>query len=119
MKIIVDAMGGDNAPLEIVKGALQAQKRFGADIVFTGDEAAILDAVKACDLTDLRPGDLVQLSFNGEEFQHTPVVVRVTAPITLDTVLIAAHSYDADNRPLSTYTFQDIRFLHVLGTIRP
>ena len=40
MKIIVDAMGGDNAPLEIVKGALQAQKRFGTDIVFTGDEAA-------------------------------------------------------------------------------
>ena len=39
--------------------------------------------------------------------------------ITLETVLIAAHSYDADNRPLSTYTFQDIRFLHVLGTIRP
>ena len=73
----------------------------------------------ACDLTDLRPGDLVQLSFNGEEFQHTPVVVRVTAPITLDTVLIAAHSYDADNRPLSSYTFQDIRFLHMLGTIRP
>mgnify|MGYP002706489960 CR=1 FL=1 len=32
MKIIVDAMGGDNAPQEIVKGALQAQKRFGADI---------------------------------------------------------------------------------------
>ena len=70
-------------------------------------------------LEDLRPGDLVQLSFNGQEFQHTPVVVRVTAPITLETVLIAAHSYDADNRPLATYTFQDIRFLHVLGTIRP
>ena len=46
-------------------------------------------------------------------------VVRVTAPITLETVLIAAHSYDADNRPLATYTFQYIRFLHVLGTIRP
>ena len=56
MKIIVDAMGGDNAPLEIVKGALQAQKRFGADIVFTGDEAAILDAVKACGLTALPDG---------------------------------------------------------------
>ena len=26
MKIIVDAMGGDNAPLEIVKGALRAKK---------------------------------------------------------------------------------------------
>ena len=48
MKIIIDAMGGDNAPLEIVKGALQGRKRFGADIVLTGDTAAILRAVEAC-----------------------------------------------------------------------
>jgi len=26
MKIVIDAMGGDNAPLEIVKGALRAVK---------------------------------------------------------------------------------------------
>ena len=44
MKIIIDAMGGDNAPLEIVKGALSARARFGCDIVLTGDEAAIRDA---------------------------------------------------------------------------
>ena len=37
MKIIIDAMGGDNAPLEIVKGALSAHSRFGCDIVLTGD----------------------------------------------------------------------------------
>ena len=30
-----------------------------------------------CDLADLRPGDLVQLSFSGETFQHTPVVVAL------------------------------------------
>ncbi|MBQ6249136.1 MAG: phosphate acyltransferase PlsX [Oscillospiraceae bacterium] len=48
MKIIIDAMGGDNAPLEIVKGALNAQKRFGVDVVLTGDEAAIRDAARAC-----------------------------------------------------------------------
>ena len=48
MKIIIDAMGGDNAPLEIVKGALQGHKRFGADIVLTGDTTAILRAVEAC-----------------------------------------------------------------------
>ena len=41
MKIIIDAMGGDNAPLEIVRGALSAHSRFGCDIVLTGDEAAI------------------------------------------------------------------------------
>ena len=36
MKIIIDAMGGDNAPLEIVKGALSAHSRFGCDIVLSG-----------------------------------------------------------------------------------
>ena len=30
MKIIVDAMGGDNAPLEIVKGALMPVRSAGA-----------------------------------------------------------------------------------------
>ena len=48
MKIIIDAMGGDNAPLEIVKGALQGQKRFGVDIVLTGDTTAILKALEEC-----------------------------------------------------------------------
>lgn len=48
MKIIVDAMGGDNAPLEIVKGALQGRARWGADIVLTGDAAQILRALEEC-----------------------------------------------------------------------
>ena len=48
MKIIIDAMGGDNAPLEIVKGALQGKERFGVDIVLTGDTAAILKALETC-----------------------------------------------------------------------
>ena len=45
MKIIVDAMGGDNAPMEIVKGALAGQKHWGVDIALTGDESAIRDAL--------------------------------------------------------------------------
>lgn len=48
MKIIVDAMGGDNAPLEIVKGALQGRARWGVDIVLTGDAAQILRALEEC-----------------------------------------------------------------------
>ncbi len=46
MKIIVDAMGGDNAPVEIVKGALQGGRDFGVDIAFTGDEALILKTLR-------------------------------------------------------------------------
>ena len=49
MKIIVDAMGGDNAPLEIVKGALQAAKaRPGLEIVLVGREAEVKAAAVQC-----------------------------------------------------------------------
>ena len=75
MRILVDAMGGDNAPLEIVKGALQAQKRFGVDIVFTGDEAAILDAVRACGLTELPDGAAIIPTAETVEMCDDPATV--------------------------------------------
>ena len=42
MKIILDAMGGDNAPEEIVKGALLAVEEFKVDIVLVGHGEQIL-----------------------------------------------------------------------------
>ena len=39
MKIIVDAMGGDNAPQATVQGALDAHKEHGVDIVLVGRAA--------------------------------------------------------------------------------
>ena len=44
MKIIIDAMGGDNAPAAVVKGAVRAKKELGVDIVLVGRE----EDVKAC-----------------------------------------------------------------------
>ena len=41
MKIIVDAMGGDNAPLEIIKGSAEAAQEYNVDIILVGDEAQI------------------------------------------------------------------------------
>lgn len=73
----------------------------------------------ATDLERMEPGDFVQLRFNREVFAHTPVIVEVGSPPTLENTLIAAHSYDADYRPLSTYEFQEIRFLHILGAYPP
>ena len=47
MKIIVDAMGGDNAPLEIIKGSMLAVDEYGIDeLVLLGDEAVIKNCVK-------------------------------------------------------------------------
>lgn len=36
MKVIVDAMGGDNAPLEIIKGARKAADKFEVEILLAG-----------------------------------------------------------------------------------
>ena len=56
MRIIVDAMGGDNAPLAIVKGAVRGQKRWGVDITLTGDEATIRNALSQCGVSELPQG---------------------------------------------------------------
>ena len=45
MRIIIDAMGGDNAPAEIVKGAIDAQKEFGVDIVLVGMEEHVRECL--------------------------------------------------------------------------
>lgn len=41
MKVIVDAYGGDYAPLEVIKGAVAARAAYGVEIVLTGNEAEI------------------------------------------------------------------------------
>ena len=46
MKIIVDAFGGDNAPLEILKGSALAVKELGVEILLGGDESRILACAK-------------------------------------------------------------------------
>lgn len=47
MKIIVDAFGGDNAPLEIIKGCAQAVDELGAEIILTGKESVIKDTAQS------------------------------------------------------------------------
>ena len=41
MRVIVDAYGGDYAPLETIKGAVDARAAYGFDIVLTGNESEI------------------------------------------------------------------------------
>ena len=46
MKILLDAMGGDNAPDAVIKGAVKAAKEVEADIILIGDEKIINQKVK-------------------------------------------------------------------------
>lgn len=59
---------------------------------------------------EVRPGDIVQLGRKDGHFYHTPVITEVSP-----TILVCAHSYDAIDRPLSTYDYDVSRFLHIDG----
>jgi len=56
MKIIVDAMGGDNAPLAPVMGAIQANREYGVDITLVGQGEAILKVLEDNGIKDLPAG---------------------------------------------------------------
>ena len=56
VKIIVDAMGGDNAPDEIVKGAISAATEHGLEVTLVGRGEDILRAIERMGLADLPRG---------------------------------------------------------------
>ena len=56
------------------------------------------------------PGDIVQLGTRDGHFYHSPVITAVSPGI-----LVAAHTYDALDRPLASYQFDAVRFLHIDG----
>ena len=66
-------------------------------------------------LDEIDIGDIIQLRFKGEgRFDHSPVVTDVGMR-TPDTILLAAHSNDANCRPLSTYPYNALRPLHIFN----
>ena len=48
MRIVIDGMGGDHAPEEIVKGAVAAARDIGDEIFIVGDPAAIRKQLDVC-----------------------------------------------------------------------
>ena len=56
MKIIVDAMGGDNAPVSNVRGALAAVRELGVEVILVGRGEDILKVLKEDGIGELPPG---------------------------------------------------------------
>lgn len=52
MRILLDAFGGDNAPLEILKGAELGVRKYGVDITLVGKEAEIKRVMKENGISD-------------------------------------------------------------------
>lgn len=73
-------------------------------------------AAEQVSISSVRPGDIVQLSFDGgDSFNHSPVVVSAGYRPDIRNIFVAAHTYDINNYPLSKYEWKGIRFLHIKG----
>ena len=59
----------------------------------------------------LQIGDFVQFGRSTGDFYHTPIIVGFSG----GEPLLAAHTYDAYNRRLSSYRYDRIRGIHILG----
>ena len=59
---------------------------------------------------DARPGDIVQLRRYDSGFYHSPVITA-----TEPEILVAAHSFDVIDRPLSDYDYDIARFISIDG----
>lgn len=76
-------------------------------------------------LEEASPGDIIQLSFDGRRFSHSLFIVDITSDNAAGmtarkkpeakTILIATHSFDADNRALNTYTYNKDRLIKLDG----
>lgn len=66
MKIIVDAFGGDHAPLEVIKGCREAVNKLGVEITLTGDEDIIRKTAQENDI-----------DINGMDIIHTESVIDI------------------------------------------
>ena len=56
-------------------------------------------------------GDVVQLSFNGQIFSHSLIVVKNGTNV--NNTLIAAHTYDIFGKSVSEYGFEKYRCIHI------
>lgn len=66
MKVIVDAFGGDNAPLEVLKGCARAVSELGVNIILTGSS----EKIKKCAADN-------GISLSGIEIEHTDDVFDI------------------------------------------
>lgn len=58
-------------------------------------------------------GDIAQLSFDGEKFSHTLMIVKIENKFTMSGIQIASHTFDSLDKPISEYDFKKIRWIHI------
>ena len=65
-------------------------------------------------LDNIEIGDVVQLQINQTRFSHSAIIVNKTGN-KLEDIFIATHTEDVYHRRMTTYSFENIRFLHIIN----
>ena len=98
MKIILDAMGGDNAPEAVVLGALDAVKAYNCQVVLVGKGEAILEAMKRNGINDLPNGVEIANAEDVVDMHDDPAAVlhkRKDSSMVVGLKMLAAGEGDA------------------------
>ena len=98
MKIILDAMGGDNAPQAPVLGAVAAAKDFGANITLVGKGDEILSVLRNAGIEDLPDGIEISHADDVVDMHDDPATVihkRKNSSMVLGLKMLADGQGDA------------------------
>lgn len=93
MKILFDANGGDNAPFEIVKGAIDARNELGVEIALIGNENAIKSSLDELNET----AEIVNATENIENNEEPAFALRKkkNSSTVIGLSLLKEKKYDA------------------------
>ena len=96
MKIAVDAMGGDYAPEEIVKGAVMAAKEYGTEIVLVGPQERVEEELAKYDCSSVNI-EIINTDEYLVEGEHPAYALRQKrkASILVATKLVKEEKADA------------------------
>lgn len=65
-------------------------------------------------IEELDIGDIIQLSFNGDTFGHSLIIVEKLQN-DLENIFVATHTFDSYGRRVASYNYIKERFLHIEG----
>lgn len=68
---------------------------------------------KTVSQTDIVPGDIAQLSFSGDKFEHSLFIISVNDSNDLNKIAVATHTYDTLGKKIGEYNFTKVRFIHI------
>ncbi|MBQ7880272.1 MAG: amidase domain-containing protein [Clostridia bacterium] len=65
---------------------------------------------KVMPIDKLQLGDIIQIRQNPDTFNHTVIITKITNR----EIYVCAHSYDALDKPLSSYNYLELKGLHIV-----